>query len=160
MKSSPLCRFPTGRRALATAGLALLGLVLAVGFTRALAQSTPPAYRIITHPSNPDTSVERRFLAQAFLKKASTWSDGEPIRPVDLLAGSPVRRRFSEEVLERPVAAVRSYWQQMIFSGRGLPPPELDNDEAVVGYVSKHPGAIGYVSGTADVRSTRVIVVR
>jgi hypothetical protein len=144
---------------------AALGLLLAAAFCllrlgRVEAQPAPPAYRVITHPANPDTSVERKFLAHAFLKKTTTWSDGEIIHPVDLLSTSPVRRRFSEEVLERPVAAVRSYWQQLIFSGRGLPPPEMDGDDAVIRYVSKHPGAVGYVSGTADVRSAKVLNVR
>jgi hypothetical protein len=144
---------------------AALGLLLAAwlgsrGFTRAEAQPAPPAYRVVTHPANPDSSVERKFLAHAFLKKATTWSDGETIHPVDLPGGSPVRRRFSEDVLERPVGAVRSYWQQLIFSGRALPPPELESDEAVLRYVSKHAGAVGYVSGTADVRSAKVLIVR
>ena len=45
---------------------------------------------------------------------------------------------------------MRSYWQQRIFSGQGLPPPELADDDAVVSYVLSHPGAIGYVAaGTA-----------
>jgi ABC-type phosphate transport system substrate-binding protein len=138
----------------------LAAAVLAVAFTRAQAQPTAPAYRIIINAGNADNSVDRKFVAQAFLKKTSTWSNGEAIRPVDLRPDSSVRRRFTEDVLARSVAAVRSYWQQLIFSGRGIPPPELDNDDEVVGYVSKHPGAIGYVSGGADIRNTRVLVMR
>jgi hypothetical protein len=159
MKKHPsMPTFPLRARG-ACAGLtwATLGLALLFGITRAQAQL---AYRVIVHPGNADTSVERTFLAHAFLKKTTTWSDGETIRPVDLLGNSPVRRRFSEDVLERPVSAVRSYWQQLIFSGRGVPPPELDNDEAVVRYVIRHPGAVGYVSGSADVRNAKILGVR
>ena len=144
----------------AALGLLLAGWICSLGPRRADAQPAPPAYRVITHPGNVDTTVERKFLAHAFLKKTTTWSDGEAIHPVDLPGSSPVRRRFSEDVLERPVAAVRSYWQQLIFSGRGLPPPEMDGDEAVLRYVTKHPGAVGYVSGTADVRSAKVLNIR
>jgi ABC-type phosphate transport system substrate-binding protein len=139
----------------------VLALGAARGQTDAQAQAAgQPSYRVIVNPSNADTSVERTFLAHAFLKKATTWSDGETIHPVDQLANSAVRRQFSEEILERPVSAVRSYWQQLIFSGRGVPPPELDNDDAVVRYVSRHAGAVGYVSGGADLRGTKVLVVR
>jgi hypothetical protein len=58
------------------------------------------------------------------------------------------------------VQAVKSYWQQVIFSGRGVPPPELESDEAVIRYVLRFPGAVGYVSGTADVRGVKVLAVR
>jgi ABC-type phosphate transport system substrate-binding protein len=151
---------PPRRRLWAALGLLLAVRLCSLGWSRAEAQPAPPPYRVITHPANVDTTVERKFLAQAFLKRTSTWSDGETIHPVDLPGASPTRRHFSEDVLERPVAAVRSYWQQLIFSGRGLPPPELDSDEAVLRYVSKHPGAVGYVSGTIDVRNAKVLNVR
>jgi hypothetical protein len=58
------------------------------------------------------------------------------------------------------VAAVKAYWQQRIFSGRGVPPPALDSDQAVLEYVASHPGAVGYVSGAAAVGSTKVMSVK
>jgi len=118
------------------------------------------AYKVIVNPQNPNIQVERRFLLEAFLKKTTHWRHGEPIRPVDLAADSPVRRRFSQEALNRSVAAVKSYWQQSIFAGRDLPPPELDSDEAVVQYVLRYPGAIGYVSGGANLGGARALQVR
>jgi ABC-type phosphate transport system substrate-binding protein len=125
------------------------------------AQTRPaaPAYRVIVHPDNPATAVDRSFLADAFLKKTTTWPDREKIRPVDLAPKSPVRRQFTEEVLRRSVEAVRVYWQQRIFTGRDLPPPELDTDEEVVKYVLKHEGAVGYVSGDADPQGTKILAI-
>jgi hypothetical protein len=91
------------------------------------------------------------------LKKSTRWPGGEPIRPVDLGTESPTRRRFSEEVLSRSVVAVKSYWQQMIFSGRAVPPPELESDEEVMRYVGKYPGAIGYISGATEPAGVKVV---
>src|SRR5262249_53583096 len=108
----------------------------------------------------PTTSVTRKFLSDAFLKKATRWPQDEPIRPVDLGPDAPARQRFSEDVHGRSVGAVKSYWQQVLFSGRDLPPPEFDGDDEVVQYVLKHPGAVGYVSGTATLGSARVLGVR
>ena len=108
-----------------------------------------PAFRVIVHPSNPLRVAERELVAETFLKKTTRWPGGEQIRPVDLRPGDQVRRRFSEIVLKRSVGAVRSYWQQRIFSGRDVPPPELDSETSVVAFVAKTPGAIGYVSGGA-----------
>jgi ABC-type phosphate transport system substrate-binding protein len=109
-----------------------------------------PGYLLIAHPASHIARIERKFLAEVFLRRATRWPDDTPIYPVDLAPDAPARIRFSQDVLARSVASVRSYWQQRIFSGQGLPPPELSGDEAVVSYVLTHPGAIGYVAlGTA-----------
>ena len=135
---------------------ALLLVALAVGTSRAAA----PAYRVIVNPANGSTALDRRFLTEAFLKRSTRWPGGETIRPVDLDSDSAVRRRFSEDVLNRSVSAVKSYWQQMIFSGRAIPPPELETDEQVMRYVAKHAGAIGYVSGAGDLVGVKAVALK
>jgi hypothetical protein len=140
------------------------GLVFAALIARALpAGAEPhgnPSFRLIVNPANPIAGVDRAFVSEAFLKKTTRWPNDELIRPVDLAPDSPTRRRFSDDLLKRSVAAVKSYWQQMVFSGRGLPPPELDNEEQVVRFVLKNPGAVGYVSGTTNLDGVKVIPVR
>lgn len=123
-------------------------------------KAAPPPYRLVVHPGTPATSVDRAFVADVFLKKATRWPDDTVIRPVDGAASSAIRRRFSEDVLKRSVNAVQSYWQQVIFSGRGVPPPELDSDADIVSYVQKHPGAIGYVSPDVDPAGVKVLQLR
>ena len=82
------------------------------------------------------------------------------IRPAVLAPESSVRRAFTRDVLNRSVEAVKGYWQQRIFSGRDVPPPEFQRDDEVVQFVLKHEGGVGYVSGTANVDGCRVLVVR
>ena len=115
---------------------------------------------LIVNPENPIDEVSSDFAAEAFLKKTTRWRNGETIRPVDLPPDSATRRRFSRAVLKRSVAAVRSYWQQRIFTGRDVPPPELESDEAVVRYVTKHVGAVGYVAPNAKVSGAKVLMLR
>jgi len=144
-------RAPTvGRR---TVLLALAGCLVVVPGAAA------PSFRVIVHPANPIASAARDFLADAFLKKITRWDDGEALRPVDQRADSEVRREFSEHVLKRSVQAVKTYWQQRIFSGRGVPPPEFESDAAVVEYVLKHRGAVGYVSGACELGGAKVLAV-
>ena len=135
---------------------------IALGLAALSAQAVPPkpAYHIICHPGNPLTGAERQFLEDAFLKKVTSWPDGETARPVDLAPRSAVRRQFSKDVLRRPVEAVRSYWQQRIFAGRELPPPEVEADDAVVNYVLRDRGAVGYVSGAAVIKGAKILTVR
>jgi hypothetical protein len=62
-------------------------------------------------------------------------------------------------VLRKSVEAVKAYWQQRIFSGRDVPPPQFDRDDRVVAYVLEHEGAVGYVSGDTDLRGSKVVPI-
>ena len=138
--------------------LTCAAIVVLLGSVTALAQE--PAYRVIVHPANPTTSLSRDQLADMFLKKVTRWPDGEKIRPVDQRTSSPVRKELTERVLRKSLAAVRSYWQQLIFSGRSIPPPELDSEAAVIAFVARHRGAIGYVSGQAKLDGVKTVPIK
>lgn len=131
---------------------------LIAGATSATASA--PEFLVIVHPSNPLHTADRDFVAAAFLKRTTRWNNGETIHPVDQRPNAAVRRSFSSEIVRRSVAAVRSYWQQRIFSGRGVPPPEVDSDQHAIDYVVKYPGAIGYVSARAKLGAAKVLLVR
>ena len=130
--------------------------VTALGSALAVASD----FQVIVNSHNPLTSIERKALGDIFLKKVRLWSSGEKMLPVDLAADSGVRKNFSDKILKRSVSAVRSYWQQMIFSGRGVQPPELKSDQEVVKYVLQYPGAIGYVSINASTTNVKVLQVK
>ena len=141
---------------------ALLALVAGVRPAARLAIGTAHAgsadsFHVIINPANPATVVDRAFVAQAFLKKVRRWPDGQTILPVDLTRDSSVRRQWSLDLLGRSVEAVKNYWQQLIFAGRDLPPPELPSEGDVVSYVLHNPGAIGYVSASAQLHGTKVL---
>ena len=123
------------------------------------AQARQSKYVIIVRADCPIASAERAFIEQVFLKKITHWGNDEVIRPVDLTATSPVRQRFTEEMLGKSVEAVTSYWQQRIFSGRDLPPPEMANDEELIQYVQQHRGAIGYVANGTALGGLRILTV-
>lgn len=142
------------------AGLLLAGLLGAGGVGAAHAEDGAPTFRIVAHPGNAAAQVDREFVADAFLKKATRWPDGEAIRAVDQRFELPMRRDFSERILRRSVFAIRSYWQQRIFTGRGVPPPELESDQAVIRYVLSHRGAIGYVSANTEMGGAKVLTLR
>jgi ABC-type phosphate transport system substrate-binding protein len=135
--------------------LALTLMLLGLGL-----RAESSGFLIIAHPSTQSAQVSRKFLSEAFLKKTTRWEDGAVLRPVDQGMESDVRRRFSEDVLKRSVAAVRSYWQQLIFAGRDVPPPELPGDAEVVTFVLKYPGAVGYVSPGSKLNGAKVLSIR
>nr|HEX4317950.1 hypothetical protein [Kofleriaceae bacterium] len=136
-------------------------VAVAIALVIALRADADPALaiRVIVHAKAPETRLDRRFVSDVFLKKRTRWDDDREILPVDLKQDSRVREKFTHDVLGRDIEAVRRYWAQVVFSGRGVPPPELDSEADVVKYVAGHPGAIGYVSSTAELAGVKAIEV-
>ncbi|MEZ4272685.1 MAG: hypothetical protein R3C68_15015 [Myxococcota bacterium] len=140
-------------------GAVLTLLVICTSVTLRAGHKTP-SYKVIVHPTCPVEFVDKRELLRIFLKKNTRWPESALVYPVDLHADSDIRKRFTDDVMERSVSAVLSHWQQAIFSGRAVPPLELKSDAEIVRYVINTKGAIGYVSIDAPVGSAKVIEVR
>ena len=149
-------------RKLGRAGACALALfLLAIGASAPVAgAATPPGLVVIVNTARPQTSLSRSFVAAVFLKKTTVWDDGATVRPVDLRPDAPIRTAFSDQILQRPLGAVRMYWEQRIFSGRDVPPIELDSEDAVVQYVATHPDAIGYVSSTTRLAGVKAVGIQ
>ncbi len=139
--------------------LLILVLVVAVFVGWANAMVSSEGVRVIVNAKNPATKLSRQFVADAFLKKRTRWSNESAIQPVDLGQKHEVRAKFSRVVLGRDVGAVRRYWAQLVFSGRGVPPPEVADEDAVVAYVAKNPGAVGYVSTSTTLTGVKAVAI-
>jgi ABC-type phosphate transport system substrate-binding protein len=142
-----------------------LGLICLLSVVVTLASRSPadgdpgPAFQVIVNAENPAIRLDKRFVAEAFLRKRTRWAGDRAILPVDLNQKSKTRSAFSQQVLGRDVASVRRYWAQLVFSGRGVPPPELASDGDVIKYVAAHSGAIGYVAPGAALSGVKVVEV-
>jgi len=135
--------------------LSVLVVVLALG---ASASGDDVGFAVIVNASNPVTSLSRAELSNIFLKQERQWPDGQAILPVDQAEKSPVRAEFSRVVLGRPVAAVKSFWQVLIFSGNAVPPVEKASNADVAIYVSNFRGAVGYVGVIQQLHEGKSVV--
>lgn len=143
----------------ATAFCLLLLALLWLGSAGPLQASTS-GFKIIVHPENRVTTLDRAFVSRAYFKSALTWSDGKPIRPVDLPPDSQAREQFTKDVLKKSLSHLKNYWTQRIFSGTGLPPLQVESTAAMIAYVRAHPAALGYLPADADAGGTKVIQLR
>jgi ABC-type phosphate transport system substrate-binding protein len=118
------------------------------------------SYRVVVHVTNPASRLTREQASQIFLRKVTLWDNQKPVLPVDLPAGSAVRRAFTKQVHRRTIASVQTYWQQQTFAGRGVAPPERASDTEVLTYIRQFPNAIGYVNADANLGSDiKVLIV-
>jgi len=130
----------------------LIGIVLtSIALASPSAASKPEPIRIIVNDANAIEVLTKAQVSRFFLKKVTTWTDGSASEPVDLGEKTPARQAFSTSILGKRVAAVKAYWQQMIFSGRAVPPPEKKSEDEVQQYVLSRPGAIGYISAETEI---------
>lgn len=115
------------------------------------------AFKIIANHSVGVGSLSAKAASDLFLKKTTKWDNGAPVVPVDQVESAAVRDEFSRAVHGRQAAAVKSYWNQQIFSGREVPPVEKRSDAEVLAFVRSTAGAVGYVSATAPTDGVRVV---
>lgn len=117
-------------------------------------------YKVIAHPSVAASDAPAAALSKVFLKQTKKLPDGSSVTPADLGKDSPVREAFTKGVHNRSIAAVETYWQQQIFSGKEAPPSTKGSDADMLAWVKATPGAIGYVSSGASTDGVKVIAVK
>jgi ABC-type phosphate transport system substrate-binding protein len=141
--------------------LALTILVLAGAVPVPAFAPQDPTFVVIVNTANPVDSISADQLSKIFLKKIRQWEGNRAIHVVEQRTSARIRSVFAEQIHRRSVSAVSAYWQQQIFSGRAVPPPERSADSEIVDYVAGSIDAIGYVApGTAlgpNIKAIRVV---
>lgn len=138
----------------------LFSLILTIGVLSSPSTARAQEFTVIVNAANPIASMPRDDVAKLFLKKTVSWQSGAAASPVELPAAAKAREAFARAVLNKSIAQVKSYWQQQIFSGRDVPPPEKQSENDVVAFVRSNPGAIGYVSKGVDIgRGVKALAV-
>src|SRR5260370_42076342 len=120
----------------------------------------PPELRVVVNEANPVSSLSRQEVSDLFLKKTSRWAQLGLVMPVDQPEGAAVRETLNREIHHKSLSAVRADWQQRIFSGRDVPPPEKGGDAEVLSFLRKNPGANGYISSSASASGVKGLEVR
>jgi ABC-type phosphate transport system substrate-binding protein len=140
-------------------------LTRALGFMVGLLVCLPVAARaqegfvVIANVSNPISTMSISEASKLFLRKRTRWPNGQSAQPVDQFESSAVRRRFSNVIHGMDVWSVKSYWQEVVFSGKGDAPPERASDAQIIAFVKANPNAIGYVAIATPTDSVKPITV-
>jgi ABC-type phosphate transport system substrate-binding protein len=114
---------------------------------------------LIANRANPVSTLARDEASKLFLLKRRKWSSGQTAQPVDQVESSGVRRLFSNWIHLMDVPSVKSFWQEIVFSGKGEPPPECASDEEVLAFVRATPNAVGYVSSSTLTIGVKILTM-
>lgn len=114
---------------------------------------------IIANPDVREGSMEENEIERIYLGKMTRWSDDSLIVPVMLKKGE-IHEEFLDQYLDRTSHRFVSYWRQMVFTGKGIPPKSFTSEAELVAFVAATPGAVGYVSDSGAAPGIQILSIR
>lgn len=127
--------------------------VIAVSLVLGLSGVATAEVVAVVSVKSPLTDLSKSQIASLFLGNASILVGGEPMIPVDMGAGTPLRDAFYTRYAEKSPAQIRAHWSKLIFTGRGQPPMEVANGHELKKLLANNPHMIGYL-GISMIDST------
>jgi len=119
--------------------------------------STLAEVNVIGHSSIKEEGLSQDMVTKLFLGKQDRLPSGKKAVVIDQEPGEDIRDEFYTKVVNKNSAQLKSYWSRLIFTGQGLPPKRVLDDDEVLELITDNPNLIGYVSGEADVSSVKVL---
>lgn len=113
---------------------------------------------VIINSAHPAKAVTSSDLTNIFLGKSSTLA-GEKVVPVDEKRTTEAGKAFLDKILKMSESDYQSRWVEKMLSGEASPPAVKASDAEVLSFVKSTPGAIGYVSASADLSGVTVLPV-
>jgi TonB family protein len=114
--------------------------------------------RIIANPSVKADAISAQEIKTVFLLQQNSLRDGTHVEPV-LSQGGSAHATFLKNYLGQNDDALQNYYRSLVFTGKSLMPKSLHTDDAVVAYVAKTRGAIGYVGATVSLDGVKTLAV-
>jgi ABC-type phosphate transport system substrate-binding protein len=109
---------------------------------------------VIGHPGLPAT--DRAALMRLYTGRAIELA-GTPVKVVNAPPGSATRASFLKNVVHMDEAGYRAYWTVRRHVGKGVPPADVAADAAMIEFVTRTPGAIGYISAESVTDGLNVV---
>ena len=98
---------------------------------------------VIGHGALPKERLDAEHVRALYLGKKH-YLDDQRIKPLNLKSTDPLRQRFESNVLHLNREEIHAYWIKQHYLGK-RPPKVLNSVEAVLRYVERVEGTLGYV---------------
>jgi hypothetical protein len=121
-------------------------LLLFLLLTTTSAKADIKYYVMSSTKSSVNENIDLNDLREIFLGNRVFWRSGERIYPAHVSTRTNNMKSFIDEVLSMSPRQYNKYWRRRLFSGKGHPPKELENDTKIIDFVKKTDGSIGLLS--------------
>lgn len=92
--------------------------------------------------------VTKDDIANVFLKRIKDLPIGGALTPIDQRDALNVKQEFYLKVTGKNPNQLNAYWSRLMFTGKGVPPQTVRNDDEVLNAVRANPGFVGYIDAT------------
>ena len=98
---------------------------------------------VVVAKTTPIPPLDQDAIKAIFLKK-QLFINGIALKPINLAPSEPLRQAFETKVLQMDKERLARYWMREHYRGH-RPPYRVDSIRAMVQFVIKVEGAIGYL---------------
>ena len=113
------------------------------------------AQLIIANLSVRSGNVSRSDIKDVFTGDSRSINDAR-VTPILLKSGA-TKDRFLSTYIGKSEAAFMANWRTLVYSGQAAMPKAFDSEAAVVEFVAKTPGAIGYIGKETPHEGVKVL---
>jgi ABC-type phosphate transport system substrate-binding protein len=104
----------------------------------------------------PESSLKKQELRDIYLGKKTSWSNNKRISFV-IQENSATTVQFFKNFVRKSPSQYSTYWREMVFTGKGIPPKSFSSDKDLIEFVAKTGGAIGYVSTSSGLETVKIL---
>ena len=98
-------------------------------------------------------------LRRIYSMRQAHWQNGLPIVIYVLASNNPLHQQFCREELRLFPYQLDRIWHKLTFSGYGVAPIEVENQQALIEAIQSTKGAIGYVENLSEVKDVNIIKI-
>jgi ABC-type phosphate transport system substrate-binding protein len=134
--------------------MALSGGILLSG---ALYGGAPEGVVLIGNAGVQRDSINAAALQDIYIGRTTYWDDGQNI----VIAVLPAQTDAAvKEISGLDSSQFKTFWQRLVFSGRGQQPRKADDATAIVSLVSSTKGAIALVPAGTPLKGVKQIEIK
>jgi ABC-type phosphate transport system substrate-binding protein len=111
---------------------------------------------VIVNESVPISSISAEALKSIYTGRTTYWQDG---RSVVIAVANDTTDANLRRVSDMDTSSFKTFWQRIVFSGRGHLPKKAEDAASLVSLVASTTGAIAIVPADAGLRGVKVVAV-
>lgn len=125
----------------------MLRLILACIF---VISGTLPAWAqsdvvVVVHPENPLQALDSATVKRLYLGQARRFPGGASVEFMSLPGEHEITQSFFGSVLNMSASQVKTHWASLVFTGRGNPPEQRENQAQLLEWLARTPNGITFL---------------